>query len=522
MELRELIAQLPKKNGAVHTLEGGVARRQTYSDLYTDVAAAQYLLTQWGVKSGARVGIYAPNSYRWLVFDLALIALGAVSVVFTDDFEGKIGADLLDRYGLVLLLLSQNSRKHFPNTPPFIAYIDGINGDVQAAPGHSEVEDDIGDQLSLVFSSGSAGGLKGLVISRKGVCSTLPPIMDALGVTPADSLLLFLPLSNFQQRFLCYAALWYDFDVIITDYLQLFSAMKTLQPSIFLAPPIFYQMVHGEFLKYPGWKRSLWVVWGTLLWLLPSAKLRRGIAKVVFAEFYAQFGSRIRLLITGMAPIRRNISKFFRLMQLPLCEAYGMVEAGVMALRAPGSREIGSVGKPLRGVQFSIEEDNEIIVTRDHPLTLRYFQCANGENEKTFVGPSRISTGDMGRVAADGSLYLLGRKKELIVTAGGLKVHPEALEEEINNHPDVANSVIFQRKDVSHLTCIVSLNRLDDEDARVRVKKAVTGLAPVRKLAPYTEVIFAEAPFSKENGMLRPNMKIDRKRIVNTYGTLSP
>jgi long-chain acyl-CoA synthetase len=127
----------------------------------------------------------------------------------------------------------------------------------------------------------------------------------------------------------------------------------------------------------------------------------------------------------------------------------------------------------------------------------------------------------MGRIGADGSLYLLGRKKELIVTAGGLKVHPEALEEEINNHPDVANSVIFQRANVSHLTCIISLNTPDDGEAKARVKKAVTGLAPVRKLAPYTEVIFVGTPFSRENGMLRPNMKIDRKRIVSTYADTS-
>ena len=77
---------------------------------------------------------------------------------------------------------------------------------------------DEADQHSLVFSSGSAGGLKGLVISRKGVEDTLPPIFEALGITSKERLLLFLPMSNFQQRNMCYGALWYDFDIIITDY----------------------------------------------------------------------------------------------------------------------------------------------------------------------------------------------------------------------------------------------------------------------------------------------------------------
>ena len=101
--------------------------------------------------------------------------------------------------------------------------------------------------LSLAFSSGSAGGLKGLVISRQGVESTLPPICDAMGVRPNDRLLLFLPMSNFQQRTMCYAAIWYDFDIIITDYVQLLASIKLLQPTILIAPPMYFQGIYARF-----------------------------------------------------------------------------------------------------------------------------------------------------------------------------------------------------------------------------------------------------------------------------------
>jgi len=238
---------------------------------------------------------------------------------------------------------------------------------------------------------------------------------------------------------------------------------------------------------------------------------------MLFADFYKQFGGRMRLLVTGMAPIRRNIGSFFARMQLPLCESYGMVEAGSITFRSARSRDYGSVGKLLRGIAVSIEPDGEIIVSRDKPMTLRYFQCADGENERTFVAPGKIATGDMGRLDDDGNLYLLGRKKELLITPGGVKLHPESIEQELNNSPDVAHSVLFMRPNAAHLTCVVDLTPPGGEEARARVTKFANNLPVAKKAAPFVEVIFADEAFTTENGMLRPNLKIDRKAIAARY-----
>jgi long-subunit acyl-CoA synthetase (AMP-forming) len=316
---------------------------------------------------------------------------------------------------------------------------------------------------------------------------------------------------------MCYAALWYDFDIIITDYTQLFAAMLALNPTMLIAPPVLYQMMHSEFEKYSGWKKLLWKVLAGLLSLLPSTHARQAVARVLFRDFYRQFGSRIRLLVTGMAPIRRDIGRFFGQLQLPLCESYGMVEAGSITFRPANSREYGSVGKLLRGIEVSIEPDGEIIVSRDNPMTLRYFQCADGENERTFVAPGKVATGDMGRFDADGNLFLLGRKKELLVTPGGVKLHPESIEQELNNSPEVLHSVIFMRPDAAHLTCVVDLAPPTTEESRMRVTKFVNSLPATRKAAPFVEVVFANEPFTRENGMLRPNLKIDRKAIAARY-----
>jgi long-subunit acyl-CoA synthetase (AMP-forming) len=519
MRLCELISGLASKTGSIHTLEQGIPVSYSYATLAADVDRASELLTGWGVSSGTRVGIYATNSYQWLVFDLALINLRAISVPFTDDFAGMVDNDLLDRYHIGLLLLSANHGRFFPDRPRHVAFIDKVNANTQVLSRQCPSEGDEGDQLSLVFSSGSAGGLKGLVISREGAAETLPPIMDAVGVQPGDRMLLFLPMSNFQQRFLCYSALWYDFDIILTDHTQLFPAIAKLAPSILLAPPIFYQMVHADFDKQKSWKKACNRLIGSIISTIPSSHVRRAVARAAFRSFYSQFGDNIRILITGMAPIQRNVGEFFDRMQLPLSEAYGMVEAGVMAFRPGQAKNCDTVGKPVRGVEFHFEDDGEIVVSRNKPLTLRYFQCADGENERTFIAPGKIATGDVGRLNENGELILLGRKKEVIVTAGGNKVHPETIEEELNNLPDVQNSVAFLRQDRAVLVCVICLSKPGDLDVENRVRKVAAGLKSAKKASPLVEVIFADCPFSRENGLLRPNMKIDRKSIVAKYGS---
>jgi long-subunit acyl-CoA synthetase (AMP-forming) len=519
MDFHSLIAALPGKKSAVYTFERGKAVRHPHAALHEDTARVRENLRAWGVKAGTRVGIYASNSYHWLVHDIALIGLGAISVPFTDDFAGKINQELLDRYNIALLVISKRDARLFPDKPAHVAFIDGDNEGIRALPRPPSGDPDVADQHSLVFSSGSAGGLKGLVISRKGVEATLGPIFDEIEIGPDGRLLLFLPMSNFQQRNMCYAALWYDFDIIITDYTQLFAAMPALNPTVLVAPPVLYQMIHAEYEKYPSWKKSLWSTSSSLLSLLPSRSLRQGLARILFHDFYKQFGNRIRLLTTGMAPIRRNMGKFFDRLQLPLAESYGMVEAGSITYRPPGSKEYGSVGRLLRDVKLSFEPDGEIIVSRESPLTLRYFQCAEGENERTFLGPGRIATGDMGKLDADGNLFLLGRKKELLVTPGGVKVHPETIEQELNNCPDVAHAVIFLKPHTSHLTCVVDLVPPGGEEARARVTEFANRLPSARKVAQFVDVIFADSPFTKENGMLRPNLKIDRKAIVARYSS---
>ena len=385
MQFDQLIAGISTRKGAIITLSQGKSVRHSYAALAGDVARAKENLIRWKVKPGMRVGIFAPNSYAYAVYDLALIDLRAISVAFTDDFAGSVDRELIDRYHISLLLVANGVKHAFTTEDAFVALMDGENENICALARAPYSNGDEADDFSLAFSSGSAGGLKGLIISRKGAELTLPPVAEIIGPNHDDRLLLFLPMSNFQQRMMYYAAIWYDFDIIITDYTQLYPAMKLLEPTILIAPPILYQLMHTRFSAPSGenatpddWRMAALPADG------PGLAAEAGKARLQgrLREFSA---SRMRLLISGMAPLNRNICQFFDRMQLPLCESYGLAEAGSLTYRPPFSKKHGSVGKPLQGVSISFEADGEIIVHREKFLTRKYFQCAPGENENTFL-----------------------------------------------------------------------------------------------------------------------------------------
>ena len=322
-----------------------------------DVARAREQLTRWNVKAGMRVGIFAPNSYHYIAYDLALVDLRAISVPFTDDFAGSINQELVDRYNISLFLLGRGVAHGFTSQDTYVASSKvttemSVRGHMPPIRNGDEVDD-----LCLAFSSGSAGGLKGLVISRRGAELMLPPVMEVVGTNHQDRLLLFLPMSNFQQRMMYYAAIWYDFDIIVTEYTQLYPAMNAAQPTILIAPSILYHLLHNALFRArieelaPGACRTPFDALP-----LGPAGFAASLPNIAFKDVHAIFGGKMRLLISGMAPLNRNQCNSLIACMLPLCESYGLAEAGSLTYRPAFSNKYGSVGKPLSGVTISFED----------------------------------------------------------------------------------------------------------------------------------------------------------------------
>jgi long-chain acyl-CoA synthetase len=520
MDLRKLVSQISQRKyqNSVFTFEKGAIVKRSHENLLADIDAACRKLKDWGVQAGMRVGILSCNSYEWMVYDVALLELRVLSVAFTDDFASTSSDQLIEKYALSLLLI-QNSNAFHKNArnSAAIAFLDADKTGITALRRGIPPADWEFENTGLVFSSGSSGRLKGLTLNRMGIEASVDAFTKLADPRPDDCLLLFLPISNFQQRLMYYSALWYGFDLIITDPTRLFRALKDLHPTILIAPPMLYEGVETRFCNLPKIKQRMARILGGIAGVLPTRALREKVARTIFKDAYDALGGRMRFMVTGMAPIKRSTLDFFHLMQLPLFETYGITEFGGVALNVPGANKPGSVGRLLPGVRVELAADGEVIAIRQHRIASTYFECAEGEAEKTFISSDRVATGDVGRFDDDGYLYLVGRKKEMIVTAGGTKIHPEILEADIDSCPDVARSVVFSDPDTSTLAAVVLARNPADVEAKARIQQFVESGNDKRPSFTVQHVIFTDEPFSRENGFLRPNLKLDRNKIAQHF-----
>jgi long-chain acyl-CoA synthetase len=205
--------------------------------------------------------------------------------------------------------------------------------------------------------------------------------------------------------------------VVVTDIKRAFQSLKVAQPTFIIAPPVFYNTLLQLASASPATASSL----GTAL------------------------GAHIRFLITGMAPIsRRTLDRFWD-SDIPLLEAYGMTECGMIAWNTPTRYRVGTVGQPLDRHHIRFSDAGEVLLKRDTPLSLGYFRADEADVTGTFRPDGIIGTGDLARFDSDGFLTFDGRLKDLIALSSGLKVNPSEIENRVRQIPGVDDVVAVGR-----------------------------------------------------------------------------
>ena len=512
MNLIALLNRLPDSPARVCWVERGEIVRRSARELDADVEREAERLRGCGIGPGSRVGIRAANGYRWLVVDLALLRLRAQSAAFTADFDDENDDALIEGHALALLFVDRRQPGGTGRT--CVIEIGDEETRVEALTPAGANDDPEFDQPWLAFSSGSAGGVKGLMLSRRGVEAAVAEVAGALGCTPADSLLLFLPMSNFQQRLLLYGVLWIGGELILSDPLSVFNALRVVAPTIIVAPPVFYDLICTKVAALPLGKRAVLGAFDVATRALPR-RLADALRRRVYRPVHQALGGKVRLLITGMAPTRRETLLACRRMALPLFETYGQIEVASIAINLPGASRLGSVGRVLPGVELKFAADGEILVRRSRPVTLGYTQAAAGEAERVFLADGWVASGDLGWLDRDGYLHLAGRKKLLLISPGGTKYHPELLEGQVADCPGVRGAVVYQDARQGEVRLIASV---ESEGAAESIRAV---LARHNRAHPEfcvsRNVVTAEA-FSVQNGLLRPNLKIDRQAVIARFG----
>ncbi|MEF2735909.1 MAG: AMP-dependent synthetase/ligase [Bifidobacterium choerinum] len=530
-------------------------------------------LIGWGARPGESIAIIAHTRWEWVALDLAIMAIGCVTVpVYETNSPSQIRTVFNDSSVVLAFAEDDGQRDKVESISNDVAslratyVIESDAVDAIIAFGAHVGDDEFekrrkaahGDTLAtIIYTSGSTGTPKGIEISHRNMaaeCMHALQYMPRAIDIPDRRLLLFLPMSHVFARFMTIVA----FAGTLT--LGLSSNMKTIikdfesfGPTLLLAVPRVFEKVYNAASQRAGiglagrmFLRGVkaaqdWSSYEQSDRKMPlSVRMRHAFYnQVVYKKIRTVFGPNADFAITGGAPMDPDLAHFYNGIGMPLLEGYGMTETcGPVSVSLPENNHIGTIGQPLCGTTVGVAEDGE--------LCFRGANVCMGYHNQPEVTAQQITdgwlhTGDLGDVDEDGFITLTGRKKDLIITAGGKNVSPGQLETTVMTSPVVAQClVIGDRK--PFIAALVTLD-LDDANAWLTSQ----GAAPAATLEELSKnpIVYAEVErivnkanegvsraesirkfeilpdeFTQDNGMITASLKTRRKQIIDHYRKL--
>lgn len=502
MLLEGIVPRLAGHSAKIQFMDDkGEVQTTSFGELYRDIQALSGQLRQSGLKPGMRVGILAPTSYQWMVWDLSILTCGAISVAFPHEAVKGSLSPYIERLEIDLLAASRESVESEAFNESAVVDIDLTSVSTLAAIQRRSQNPTDPRTHSLVFSSGTTGKTKGLIISRLGTEHLLNLYEAAFGVQSGERFLTFLPFANYQQRMAYYFCLYHGIDFCYVPFQRLFPGLKVFQPTYVIAPPVFFEATHG--MAEAG---------------VPATSDASARRPQVAQRLRDLLGGNIRYLITGMAPIKRRTLDFFWDHGVCLYEAFGITEAGMVCWNKPGQVRIGTVGCPAEAGSVSLGPDGEVIVTREHLLSLGYFESSEEDARATFLGPHSVATGDIAQLDEAGYLSIVGRKKDAIVTRTGEKFHPEAIEVEIQCVAGVKSVVVLGGDPLPGVGALVVVADQSNSSTTAAIRARIDAVnASLPQIQRVRQVVFTETDFSIENGLRTRNLKLNRRAIFDRF-----
>jgi long-chain acyl-CoA synthetase len=405
------------------------------------------------------------------------------------------------------------------------------------------------DTATILYTSGTTGDPKGVVLTHGNVGSNVESCRLALGIDITDVTVSFLPLSHIFQRMVDY--LFFSSGCKIVHARAMLTAvedMHLVRPTVAVAVPRFYEKVHGAVMEVRGAKKVV-VGWAVAVAdRVADVRLAGGTPggflalqfrladRLVFSKVKAAVGGRIRFFVSGSAPLAAELNRFFYSIGMTILEGYGLTETSpVTNVNTVEDFRIGTVGKPVAGTEIRIAEDGEVLVRG--PQVMKGYYNRPQDTAAAIDLDGWFHTGDIGVLDADGFLRITDRKKDLIVTAGGKNVAPQPIENRLKLNPLVEQVVVVgdRRKFVAVLvvpafpvleawarqhgvTWEAHADLLADERVRRyledEVRKGFVGLASYETPK---KIAFLEEDFSVQNGALTPTLKVKRKVVQERF-----
>jgi long-chain acyl-CoA synthetase len=541
--------------------------------IYQRVRVLSQKLLSWGTRKGDRIALIGENRWEWSVSDFAILAIGAVDVPIYPTLTGDQVAVLLRDAECRIAIVSTrqqfdklNSVREQTNlerivmmdspAPEGAIALSEILADADAAGSeHDSVFDALvrsvgpDDLATLIYTSGTTGEPKGVALTHGNFASNQNLAAVDFYFNSSDACISFLPLSHVTARALDYVMFNYGAQVAYcSQFDKLPQAMKEIRPSVIVGVPRVFEKIRQAVEEKSGaspikkrlfaWAlrvgaRSTATVYAgrrpaTLSWKLAS--------RLVYSKVQEAFGGRVRIFISGGAPLGIDTARWFASVGIALWEGYGLTETSpVIALNTPMKQKMGAVGMPLTNVELKFAEDGELLV-RGPSVFKRYWQKPEA-NAQCFDSEGWFRTGDIGHLDEDGFLFITDRKKELLKTSGGKLVAPQPIENKLKNSVLVAQAALVGDKH-KFVSVLISPNFQSLEawaqkhgvktatreelvlDSRVTalygelICEVNNGLANFETLKRF-RVVADE--WTQESGVLTPSMKLKRRVITDRY-----
>ena len=534
-----------------------------------------------GMHPGDRVAIMSESRPEWVIADLAILTAGAVTVPVYPTLAATQAAYILADSGARVAIVSDAAQlaklreiRHLTPALEAIVVIDlpAAGGKAGAsvltladlmARGHASLERDPtlpsrhatkiatvapADLATIIYTSGTTGEPKGVMLTHDNIVANVHGCHTVLKKGPDDVALTFLPLSHSFERTVIYSYLTDGVTIVFAENMDSVARdLPATAPTMLTAVPRVFEKLHARITDTVAQSSAIRRKMFARAFEIGLARVRRAQAgegslapsgwqdhvgdALVFRKIRARVGGRLRLLVSGSAPLSPSIAEFFAAAGLPILEGYGLTETAPVLTANPLERpKFGTVGTAIAGVELRIAEDGEILARG--PNVMRGYWNKPDETAAVLVD-GWFHTGDIGRLDADGYLTITDRKKDLLVTSGGKKVAPQPIEARLKANGLVAEAmVVGDRRRFPAVLIVPNFSVLgvrlkglgrDDAPREELVRRGdVVGLyeeiveALNRDLAQFEQlkrVALLPAEFTIESGELTPTLKVRRSVV---------
>lgn len=543
---------------------------QVFRDMVIDLAKG---LVGLGVNKGDSVAIVSRTRWEWTALDMAIMSIGALTVpVYETNSASQVSWIFNDSKVTLAIAEDDGQRDKIESVRDEVPTLRNVfvieAGGLNAIKTYGESVTDAefweykeashgDDRATIVYTSGSTGTPKGVELTHRNfaflVLSALQ-YMPRAGAWPNRRLLLFLPLSHVFARFMEFFSFGGTISLALSSNMKtMVKDFETFGPTLLLAVPRVYEKVYNAASQRAGTgfagKMFMRAAENAREWSKAEQKgeqlpITGRIAhafyeQVVYKKIRTIFGPNADFAITGGAPMDSELSHFFNGIGMPVLEGYGMTETcGPVCVSLPEDNRIGTIGMPMCGITAGIAEDGELVVKG--PLVCKGYHN-NPEVTTQQITDGWLHTGDLGDISEDGFISITGRKKDLIITAGGKNVSPGLLEASVMTSPVVNQCLVIGDKK-PFVAALVTLDLADannwlesqgakpEPDLASLAKNAIVHAEVERAVNAANEGVsraesirkFEILPdeFTEANGMLTPSLKTRRAQIVEHYREL--